>query len=252
MFNNSIERLNIKAGDIQLVVYRPKPYSNNRKTILHYHGYGSDVERYEMLGQIFALHGYQFVLPEVESHGVRGQIEDAYDYSGVMEIMNQTFAEYWYIKDLIMNRLNGDIKNFAVSGHSMGGMIASSLFARDLDIKFAIIYNGIADYSYFEEVVENMEEFLEKVGRETMDEFLSFNPANFKDNLNGRHGLFLIGDKDEIVTPNLMENFKKLLEDNNVDIENLSFMHYEDVAHGVAYKMVDDALKYTNERMMAI
>lgn len=246
MFNNSIERLSIGAGDIHLVVYRPKPYSNNRKTIIHYHGYGSDVARYEHMAQLFALHGYQFVMPEMESHGVRGCVEDPYDYTGVMDIMIQTFAEYWDIKDLILNRLNGDIKNIAISGHSMGAMIASSIIARDKDIAFAILYNGLADYDMLDEISENLSEKVDPIERE---EFMKFNPTNFLESFHGRHALILIGDKDEIVKPKIMASFKQKLIDNYINIDNMHFINYDDAAHSIAYKMLDNALNYTNERM---
>lgn len=53
------------------------------------------------------------------------------------DVIIQSLAEFRDIKDLALNRLNGDKDNLVVSGHSMGGMITGAILAMDIALRLA-------------------------------------------------------------------------------------------------------------------
>lgn len=235
-----VEKLEIHIGDILLHVYRPKKYLLNRKTIIHYHGWGSKIETYDLFGKIYAEEGYQLVLPELPNHSKRGSI-DYSSYTKAFDVAIQTIAEYSGVKEVIVDRLNGDRENLVISGHSLGGVIASAIFSMDKDIKLALIYNGIIDYSYYKTGALGAED----VDEETMEVFYSFDPMEFYKNLDGRNMLFMTGLLDNIIPPETMKNFEKKINSMDIDTSNMEFSYHEISAHPITYKMLKEGLEKT-------
>lgn len=241
MKNYNIERLEIKVDNIPLVVFRPIREVKEYKTIIYYHGWSSEVKTYELMGRIFAHYGFQFILPEVVKHGVRGTADNYESYKEMFDVVTQSIEEFDLIKEFAISKLNSDEKNLVISGHSMGGIIISAIFARDLDLKSAIIFNSIINYNELKDNVEGSED----VTDEMLEKFDVYNPMDKLMNLSGRDMLVLVGELDEVIYPETMVRFQEILKSEKVDTANMIFSFHYDCAHSISYKMVDEALNYT-------
>lgn len=237
MKNYNIERLEMKVDNIPLVVFRPVREVERYKTIIYYHGWSSDVGTYELMGRIFAHHGFQVILPEVVKHGVRGRADNYESYKEMFDVVIQSVEEFDSIKEFAISELNSEEKNIIISGHSMGGIIISAIFARDLDLKSAIIFNSIINY---DELKDSSEDFTDEMN----EKFDLYNPMDKLMNFSGRDMLVLVGELDEVIYPETMVRFQKILESEKVDSENMIFSFHYDCAHSISYKMVNEALNY--------
>lgn len=235
-----IEKHNILAGDIPITVYRPEKYSSNRKTIIYYHGWSSKVENYELFGEIIASNGYQIIMPEIEKHGVRGE-SNYKSFNEALDVIIQSVAEFRDIKDIAINRLNADKDNLVIGGHSLGGMITSSIFTIDENLKLAIIYNGLFD---FELLLDNLDNPIEESEREV---FLMFNPMDKIEKLNNRFLEIYVGLKDDVIPPEAMKDLEGNLKNYNINRRNINFNYYENCSHDITYKMIRDTLKSLKE-----
>lgn len=231
-----IEKLSINAGDIPILVYRPKKYSNNRKTMIYYHGWSSNVENYELFGEIYASNGYQVIMPEIEKHGSRGSANYE-NFQEALDVIIQSVAEFQDVKNLAINRLNADSSNLTIGGHSLGGMIVSSIFTIDPSVKFGIIFNGLAD---FELLLESLDSNINNKEREI---FLMFNPMDKINTLDGRFLEIYVGNKDDVISSKAMKLFEEKLQELDIDKSNINFTYYDDAAHSITYKMIRESIK---------
>ena len=189
------------------------------------------------MGRIFAHHGFQVILPEVVKHGVRGRADNYESYKEMFDVVIQSVEEFDSIKEFAISELNSEEKNIIISGHSMGGIIISAIFARDLDLKSAIIFNSIINYN---ELKDSSEDFTD----EMKEKFDLYNPMDRLMNFSRRDMLVLVGELDEVIYPETMVRFQKILESEKVDFENMIFSFHYDCAHSISYKMVNEALNY--------
>ncbi len=232
----TIEKLEIKAGHIPLLVFRPEKYSICRKTIIYYHGWSSSVDKYTLLGQLLAQQGYQVILPELSNHGKRGSAD--YDnFQGFTDVLVETVAEFLDIKDIALERLNGDRDNLVIGGHSLGGMIVSSILSIDPSIKHAFIFNGLFD---FEQFIEKNISYLDAMDIELLREF---NPKKRIENLDSKSIDIHVGSLDKTIPKKAMITLQRDLKTLNIDKSKILFTYYEDAGHGISYSMIFNALK---------
>lgn len=235
ILSEKIEKLEIQAGDIPITVIRPEKYSINRKTIFYYHGWTSNVENYELFGEIFASKGYQVIMPEINNHGKRGTTD--YDsYKTMFDVLVQSVAEFSAIKEIAEERLNADINNLVVAGHSLGGMIASSVFTIHTSIKLGLIFNSIFD---IEIIMNNMDEEFADSER---DSYLLFNPMARVEYISGRNMEIFIGEEDLVIPKEGMEKFERELKNSEIKRDKINFNYYHSTGHSLSYKMIRDAL----------
>lgn len=242
MENEKIERLDIVVEDIPITIIRPEKYSQNRKTIIHYHGWSSSVEKQILFAEIFAQKGYQVIMPEIVYHGKRGTL-DYEEHTLFYDTLIQTVAEFKDIKKLAVERFNGDENNIVISGHSLGGMIAFAVLSIDTSIKLGTIYNSIADFDLF------VEYFQIKVDKDIEETFRLFNPLNRIENFANREIRISIGQRDHVIDPKNMDLLKTKLIENNINIDNIEFSYYSDCGHAIAYKMIRDNLEYIYKKI---
>lgn len=121
----------IIADKTPAYVIRPKNIEGKLKTIIFYHGWSSCAKNQIFRANILASYGYQVVLPEATFHGERGSLE--YDDIEVvkrymLETIMHNIEESPAIFKYVVEKLDADPKNIAVSGHSMGAITAGGLF----------------------------------------------------------------------------------------------------------------------------
>ncbi|WP_028307682.1 alpha/beta fold hydrolase [Desulfitibacter alkalitolerans] len=140
-----IEETKFQLASIPCIYIRPADQEKERPTIFVYHGWSSQKENYQFMARILAFHGYGVMVPDAPYHGERGILE--YENVHVMEqkfwrIVIRAVDEFKLLLEEAHEKLGINSQKVAVMGSSMGGIIASGIFAKDTRIKTLINMNG--------------------------------------------------------------------------------------------------------------
>lgn len=240
----------IKIGEIPLVVIEPKEKTN--KTLVFYHGWGSDVERQIFRGNIFASYGYRVILPEARYHGERKdidldygdeEVEGKYILKVIMHNIEEAPMIFRYIEE------NYPETEIAVGGHSMGAITAGGLYAFKKDLKMAFIYNGINNWHELVKGVnqlKNQEKIDEREFR-INEFFLDMDPMESPEAFKDRPIALYNGKDDEVIDPSGQESFAKEIEKVYDDKKLLDFQLFEMTAHQVTTQMIEESIKFSKE-----
>ncbi|MHC5099422.1 phospholipase, partial [Peptoniphilus genitalis] len=96
----------VMIGKVPAIIIEPKEETN--KTLVFYHGWGSDNERQIFRGNIFASYGYRVVLPEARYHGERNEekldhgdkeVEGKYILKVIMHNIEEAPSIFNYIEE---------------------------------------------------------------------------------------------------------------------------------------------------------
>lgn len=157
---NSIEVKKIILNDIPCLLIRPTCFNGKLPTLFHYHGWSSKKERHQFFATTIAQYGYQIILPDSNYHGDRNPISK-YTFDELKEyfpkIIVQSVKEFDGIRKEAEEMYQVDKNRIAVSGNSMGGFIASSIFARNQNIKVLVCLNGASAWEKAIMMVEETE-----------------------------------------------------------------------------------------------
>lgn len=246
MKRRNFESFELEIQNIPVKVYKPINYNEETKTVIHYHGWTSDVTKYYTLGKLYAKQGIQFILPEIANHGVRKKDTNEEEHMIFIDSVLSTIDEF----DPIVNHLKDNKMinpdKLIVSGHSMGGFITNILVGLR-DFKAGIIYNGAGDVIDIVKDFYTLEALNGLTGEDKVksDRLLSLNPiANC--NLYNRKTIFaMIGEKDDVVNPNNMVRFLEELNNQDIDTSNIEYKFFAEDSHSISNDMIRAALDYT-------
>lgn len=242
---NNIEKIELNIKDIPVTIFRPENFSEEGLTIIHYHGWTSEVSKFFSFAELFAQRGFQVILPELTNHGIRKQNKDEKEYIRFIDSVLNSVDEFEIIGNYLVENDLVNKFNIILSGHSMGGFIVNIL--RGLwNIKSSITYNGIGDVlSMFEKDLskDNLGDLSEEA-KKKLDRMIELNPmTNFKlyDN---KKMLVLIGLEDEVVSPKNMQKFLDKLNKERVNTDQIIFKYFEKAKHDISFEMIREALAY--------
>lgn len=180
-------------------------------TVIYYHGWSSNKENNLFLGKILAFHGYGVILPDAIHHGERGAL-DNYNVEALRkyfwEVIFNSVSEYKSLTKAAEEKLEIDSKRIAVMGSSMGGFIASGVFASNKEAKCLIDMNGACAW----EKAENVFKEIDKDGKGAAIEvqkaqIRKLDPLAKKEELHPRPILLLHGDSDTSVSIDIQRYF---------------------------------------------
>ncbi len=240
----------VMIGKVPAIIIEPKEETN--KTLVFYHGWGSDNERQIFRGNIFASYGYRVVLPEARYHGERNEekldhgdkeVEGKYILKVIMHNIEEAPSIFNYIEE---NYTGSEI---AVGGHSMGAITAGGLYAFKKDLKMAFIFNGINNWK---ELVRGVNELK---NQDKIDErefrinefFLDMNPMDSPEAFKDRPLVLYNGEDDDVIDPAGQESFVKEVEKVYEDKKLLDFKLFEMTGHQVTTQMLEEAIKFSKE-----
>lgn len=240
----------VMIGKVPAVIIEPKEATN--KTLVFYHGWGSDMERQIFRGNIFASYGYRVVLPEARHHGERNvekldyedkDVEGKYILKVIMHNIEEAPSIFNYIEE------NYPGSEIAVGGHSMGAITAGGLYAFKKDLKMAFIFNGINNWK---ELVRGVNELK---GQDKIDErefrinefFLDMNPMNSPEAFKDRPLVLFNGRNDDVINPAGQESFAKEVEKVYEDKKLLNFKLFDMTYHQITTQMLEEAIKFSKE-----
>lgn len=240
----------VMIGKVPAVIIEPKEATN--KTLVFYHGWGSDMERQIFRGNIFASYGYRVVLPEARHHGERNvekldyedkDVEGKYILKVIMHNIEEAPSIFNYIEE------NYPGSEIAVGGHSMGAITAGGLYAFKKDLKMAFIFNGINNWK---ELVRGVNELK---GQDKIDErefrinefFLDMNPMNSPEAFKDRPLVLFNGRNDDVINPAGQESFAKEVEKVYEDKKLLNFKLFDMTYHQITTQMLEEAIKFSKD-----
>ncbi len=255
---DSKEILNIKdlrLGNIPCTYVRPN-YHTNKGTIIYYHGWSSKRKNGLFIGKILAFHGHSVILPDAIHHGERNALEN-YNVESMKKFFWDTIFctvdEYKSLISIATEKLNIDKSNVGVIGSSMGGFIASGVFAENKEIKCLISLNGACAW----EKAENIFKDIDRDGKgaassEQREKIIKNDPLTKKYDLFPRPILMLHGDSDTSVDIEIQRYFFSEIKDLYKDkIERLKLIEVERLNHYKTVEMIEESLTWFDKYLDA-
>lgn len=237
----------IYIDGIQTYVIKPKKIEDKIKTLIFYHGWGSNIERQVFRGTIFASYGYQVIIPEERNHGSRGNL-DYEDANTIKEYFFRTLMgnveESTKIYNYAIENLEADENNIIIGGHSLGAISAGAIFTFNKKIKSLISFNGSME---FEELVKGISQIQGTETYEMMrrNEFIrTLNPIRYPENLVDRKICLLNGQDDDTVSNSMNEKFYQSIKEKYKNKKDLCFEKFEKTGHQLTTQMLERALEF--------
>ncbi len=135
----------IKLAGIECMFTKPNQPKGKLPILLLYHGWASKKENMVFIATILSQYGYGVILPDAIEHGQRGKI-DYHDLqvlrSNFWRIVIETVEEANLLLDNLIKIEEIDLNRIGVLGSSMGGFIASGIFAHNKKVKTLVSMNG--------------------------------------------------------------------------------------------------------------
>lgn len=218
-------------------------------TVIYYHGWSSNKENNLFLGEILAFHGYGVILPDAIHHGKRGALDNYYVEAlrkYFWEVIFNSVNEYKSLANAAVEKLGIEVDNIAVMGSSMGGFIASGVFASNKEIKCLINMNGASAWEKAENVFKEMDK--EKQGAATelqLEQIRQLDPMANKEALYPRPMLLLHGDSDTSISIDVQRYFynemKELYKDQS---DRIKFIETPKLNHYKTVGMMEESIAW--------
>ncbi len=229
-------------------VSNPFPYhffpSANKKalTIVLYHGWGSSVGNYFDFADLLTSHGYHVIIPEIVHHDSRNKLENPFDPKVVQAFFWKTIFETIEEFQGFVSTLEIDKKKVVLVGSSMGGCIASGVFAKHPELGGLANMNGSGSFMLSEKVFREKENRPELTSQQK-EEFKIYDPINKKA---GRSPVFLMhGERDTVFPIDGQKHYyHHFAIDNNKG--NIDFKTYQDINHTISDEMIEDLIGWLN------
>lgn len=242
----------IELAGIPCLYVKPNFTFKKAPTIIYYHGWSSNKENNFFLGKILAFHGYGVVLPDAIHHGERGALEN-YNVEAMKkyfwEVIFNSVNEYKSLANAAVEKLKIDIDSIAVMGNSMGGFIASGVFASNKEIKCLINMNGASAWEKAENVFKEMDK--EKQGAATelqLGKIRQLDPMANKKALYPRPMLLLHGDCDTSISIDVQRYFynemKELYKDK---ADRIKFIETPRLNHYKTVGMMEESIAFLHK-----
>lgn len=214
------------AGSIPVLWVLPEAEAKD-KVIIYYHGWGSDMESSRFRASIWAAADYPVLVVEEALHGARGSW-DYEDIKKLPEVVIENMKEFDAILACVRARFPE--KKILVAGHSMGGMTAMGLLARD-EVAGALALNGLGDWTPL--AVAPYKEAAQ-----------AYDPMNHISKHKDKAICMLNGELDDVVNPVYQKNYYEKIKDEHGNTEPLVFEIIEGTSHVVTTNMMAMTLEF--------
>lgn len=239
------EAKEIKIKRTPATLITPKTGEEKYKTIVFYHGWSSSKENQIFRGSIFALYGFQVLIPQSNYHGSRNTGLNYEDPAVEREYLPRTIMDNIIEAPEILRELveiyNADPDNLYVSGHSMGAMTAGCLFTFSDLFKGALVFNGTLNLKPV------IDEYKSETSTEEVDRIHEFilqvDPINHIEKLKDRKLIMLNGAEDCDVNPKWQREFYEKARKVYCDKSKIIFETFYGTPHVLTTNMMEEGIK---------
>ncbi len=245
--NNYVKEERVVIGGQTLIRLVPRGQEDSLKTIIFYHGLGSNKENQRIRGYILSFFGYQVFLGDALHHGERDRKET--------EDLVQIYRYFWQaiIKNVeesedlvraIIKDYRADADHIYVAGHSMGAYSSAGILANNDLVRGALAINGSFDWESSNELTKLRAKNQETIAEEA--EMRKYSPMAKLDRLMDKEILLISGELDqEVDNRPQIAFYENMLKRGHKNIE--MFVH-EGVGHYVTTAMLENMIKWLAER----
>lgn len=152
---------NIVTGEFNY--HLAEPAGKSGKTVVLYHGWGGSVEHFGAYAENLTQHGFRVIVPEIVYNDTRKPVEKPFELETVQAYFWKAIAESIEEFGAFQKELGVPETDIVVIGSSMGGFIASGIFARHPQIAGFASVNGSGAFVLTEQL------FRERQDRSPMD-----------------------------------------------------------------------------------
>lgn len=228
----------IKMFDHDFSYYLMKPlHTSSIMNIILYHGWGSSASKYLEYTSSLTRKGYTVIIPELVYHDTRNPLTNPFNQKNMetyfWKVIFQSIDEchQW------LNRSNIIKESTVIAGVSMGGFIASGVYAT-AELKGLATISGSGSFIYSERLFRQASNRAPLTNKEETE-------LKMYDPMNHFHGdgeiLLLHGEQDHIVSIKGQEDYYAYLRDHG---KKAQMKRYKDVDHEFTTFMQIDFLNW--------
>lgn len=240
-----------ELAGIPCLVATPQAATGPLPTLLLYHGWGGSSEGYRFLAQALARDGFAVVCPEVLHHGVRGQLDYGSELAMLQfwEIVFAAVEESSLLLEALAQEDYVDAERIGIAGHSMGGTIASAIFAHTPRLKCLVSINGGPAF----EMIDSMTRLAKQgppISEVELELLRSYDPMNHVEQLTERPVLLLHGKADTSVPITVAEAFHDKATPHYAGArERLRFYKVERLNHFITLGMLEEMFMWLESHL---
>ncbi|MFJ8064621.1 alpha/beta hydrolase [Psychrobacillus sp. NPDC096426] len=218
--------------------------SSREKTIIIFHGWGSSVNNYVELAEYFSSLGFRVIIPEIIYHDTRNKLENHFLKEVTQEYFWKTIFKSIDDSTLFFEELGVSEKEVILMGVSMGGFIASGIYANGNNFAGLININGSGSFLLSEKIFRENDQRPDLTGEE-LNELKAYNPIG--KSISYTPILLMHGEQDTIVSIEGQKDYFNFLTecDANYDVV---FNVYKDVNHSFTDEMLINLKQWLEDK----
>jgi uncharacterized protein len=205
-----------------------------------YHGWAGSNAGYYDLAEELQEQGYTVVLPDIVHHDSRGTIDNYFDESTRQQMFWGTVFQAIDEFDKLIANLKVNKKDVLVIGSSMGGFIASSIFAKNPEIQGLVNVNGSGAFVVADEFFRRVDGRDKLSGKERAV-LEKYDPINYT--YSRKPVLLMHGDSDQVLDTSGQYAYYA-----HCSSSDVTFDIFNDVNHRFTEDMVEGLKSWLNEQ----
>ncbi|KAB7667087.1 alpha/beta hydrolase family protein [Bacillus sp. B1-b2] len=223
-----------ESGKYRYYIQEPEIGISREKIVIIYHGWGGSAKGYSDLAQLIVNEGYTVIVPGIIYHDTREpfvhyfekQVSQEYFWQTIMITVDE-FHDF-------LNVLPIKLEDTIVIGSSMGGLIATSIFAKEPLIKGLVNVNGSGSFVVTEEIYR-LRDKREKLPLMEEERLRNYDPK--ENHINKNPILLLHGENDTFMPiEGQIDYYNYLIETEKRT--NIEFRIFENVNHRFTEEMI--------------
>lgn len=252
MINSFTNFSRIELSNIPCLCIKPNAQDDTFPTIFLYHGWSSNKENHRLLASILSQNGYQVIIPDAIFHGERNPLNFESQKAleeNIWNVIIQSVNESSNLIKEAIEKKSFDSTRVCVIGHSMGGFIASGIFASNPEIKCLININGSSAWEKAEEIFRLLDG-REPASNEDLKEVRMYDPIRKYKQFNNRPIFLLHGDSDTSVPIDSQRYFyNEIIHYYSEDPGKLKLIEIPNLNHFITIGMVEEILKWLDDHL---
>ncbi|WP_165995627.1 dienelactone hydrolase family protein [Bacillus sp. Cs-700] len=228
----------IKKVDHGFSYYLLKPlHTSSVLNIILYHGWGSNASKYLEYASSLTDCGYTVIIPELIYHDSRNPLLNPFSQQDMESYFWKVIFQSIDECHQLLNRSNIVKKNTVVAGVSMGGFIASGVYAT-AELKGLANINGSGSFICSERFFRQASK-RDPLTNSEEARFRMYDPINY---VHGDGSILLIhGEQDQIISIKCQEDYYTYLTNKE---KKVHMKRYKHVGHEFTTSMQTDFLKW--------